>query len=289
MQKIERLNDANKVRFNFASTNEEKDVLMISDIHFDSKKCNRPALKKLLDEAVKRDASIMIFGDLLDIMGAKYDPRSGKADIRPEYNTGNYFELVVDDVVKFFGEYSKNILFISKGNHEDSVQRRHEFDLLKVMEYKLRMEYDWKGILGSYEGWIMFSGEQLKNKKVSKSFGTVRAYYTHGAGGNAPVTRGVIQTNRRSSQIQADLFISGHIHTSWAVPIPQRSISDRGVEEIKDVVHLQLGCFKQSHRGSWEAQKGFGPANIGGYWVRFYIEDRRMRCVEERTRSFFNQ
>jgi predicted phosphodiesterase len=282
--KIEKMNDAYKVFLSFNSLREKKEVLMISDLHFDSKKCNRSALKSMLDEAVERKASVMIFGDLLDVMGAKFDPRSGKSDIRPEYNSSNYFQDVVDDCVKFFGPYSKSIIFISKGNHEDSVKRRHEFDLLEILAYKLKMEYGWKGVIGGYEGWIMFDGNMRKDTgETARSIGTPVAYYTHGSGGNAPVTRGVIQTNRRQVQINADIFISGHIHTQWALPIPQRSISARGVEEIKDVLHLQLGCFKESHRGSWEAQKGFGPANIGGYWLKFFAHNKKMRYVEERT------
>lgn len=291
MIKIERLNDSAKLRLKFNSTKESKSILLISDVHFDSVKCNRKALKKLLDEAVERDAYIMIFGDLLDVMGAKYDPRSGKSDIRPEYNASNYFELVLNDIVNFFGPYADRILMISKGNHEDSVKRRHEFDLLSIMEYKMRMEHKWEGLIEGYEGWLLFSGEYTtsgeKNKKRKgggRSLGTIKTYYTHGSGGNAPVTRGVIQTNRRQVQIQADMFISGHIHTQWAVPVPQRRVTDLGVEEVKDVIHLQLGCFKESHRGSWEAQKGFAASNIGGYWVKFYMDQsQRMRCVEERT------
>jgi len=237
-----------------------------------------------MDEAVQRGASIMIFGDLLDVMGAKFDPRSGKSDIRPEYNSSNYFVDVVNDVVKFFGPYSKSIVFISKGNHEDSVKRRHEFDLLEIMAYKLRMEYGWEGLIGGYEGWLMFDGcIRNEDNSTKKSYGSTVAYYTHGAGGNAPVTRGVIQTNRRQVNIQADIFISGHIHTQWALPIPQRSINSSGTEEVKDVLHLQLGCFKEAHRGSWEAQKGFGAANIGGYWLKFFVKDKLVRYVEERT------
>lgn len=279
MIEISRINDAFKVDMMLKASNDKKDILMISDVHFDSKKCNRFALKKLLDEALDREAGIMIFGDLLDVMGAKYDPRSGKSDIRPEYNEGNYFSAVVDDLVKFFKPYANNLLFVSEGNHEYSVKQRHEFDLLKIFEYKMRMEAGWNGLLGSYEGWILF-----RSSFANRTPGPVKCYYTHGSGGNAPVTRGVINTNRRQVNIQADLFVSGHIHTQWAVPVPQRSITAYGTEKVSDVLHLQLGCFKEAHKGTWEAMKGFGAANIGGYWVRFFWnKDGDLQCLEERT------
>ena len=192
----------------------------------------------------------------------------------------NYFMDVLDDAVRFFGQYADRILFLSMGNHEDSVKKRHELDLLSIMSYKLKQEYNWKGTLGPYEGWLLF---RVLEGSTAKNRGTIKAYYTHGAGGNAPVTRGVIQTSRRQVQISADMFISGHIHTQFAFPIPQRMVNNHGVEEIRDIVHLQLGCFKESHRGSWEAQRGFGPANIGGYWVKFFLKDKKPRFIEERT------
>jgi predicted phosphodiesterase len=273
-------NDSFLVEVFLKDSGDYKSLLCISDLHFDSKKCNRKALKAMMDEAVERNAHIAIFGDILDIMGAKFDPRSSKGDIRPEYSTNNYFMDVLDDAVRFFGPYSDRILFLSMGNHEDSVKKRHEFDLLSIMSYKLKQEYNWKGLLGPYEGWILF---RVLEGATNHNRGTVKAYYTHGAGGNAPVTRGVIQSSRRQVQISADMFISGHIHTQFSFPIPQRMVNSHGVEEIKDIVHLQLGCFKESHRGSWEAQRGFGPANIGGYWVKFFVKDKKPRFIEERT------
>jgi hypothetical protein len=278
MVSIKPMNDVFKIEMKMKSEKDSTEFLFVSDVHFDSKKSNRKVLKRLFDEALERDAQIMIFGDLLDVMGAKYDPRSGKSDIRPEYNNGNYFQLVVDDLVSFLKPYSKNILFISEGNHEYSVKQRHEFDLLQILSYKLKYEAGWEGVLGRYEGWLMFKSVYPKREPAP-----VIGYYTHGSGGNAPVTRGVINTNRRQVQIQADLFISGHIHTSWSMPVPQRSINTHGFEKVKDVLHLQLGCFKESHRGSWEAMKGFGASNIGGYWLKFYSRDKEVLFSEERA------
>ena len=37
--------------------------LIISDLHFDANGCNRPLLKKHLDQAQERDAPVFIFGE----------------------------------------------------------------------------------------------------------------------------------------------------------------------------------------------------------------------------------
>lgn len=266
-----------------AASSDISQMLLIADVHFDSVKCDRVRLKRVLDEAVKRDAGVLIFGDWLDVMGAKFDPRSGKSDIRPEYQTSNYFQDVVNDSVAFLAPYADRLLFICQGNHELAVRKRHEFDLLQLLGYQLKMEHGWEGKIGGYEGWIRFKVGQLKTSAVR----SLTAFYTHGTGGSSPVTRGVIQTNRRQVAIDADLFISGHIHTQWAMPVPRRTLQRNGMEALKDVLHLQLGTYKESHKAAngWEAMNGFGPPSIGGYWLKMWIEghDKILRYVEERT------
>ena len=85
--KIEFKNDALIVRLDYKLYN----FLLIADTHFDSIKCDRKLLKKHLDQAKEKNAKIFIFGDWFDCMGGKWDKRSTKADIRPEYNTQTYF------------------------------------------------------------------------------------------------------------------------------------------------------------------------------------------------------
>lgn len=254
-------------------------VVALSDIHFDSTKCDRKALAGVLDEAVRRGAKIMFLGDWLDAMQGKWDPRGGKSDIRPEYNVHNYFEAIIEDSFKFLKKYAEHIILISKGNHETAITKRHEIDPLSMLVYKLKTECKSPVLLGEYEGWI-----RVMLRRGSTAYSKV-IFYTHGTGGSAPVTRGVIQTNRRQVSIEADIFLSGHIHTQWAMPVPRRRLNQHGIEELQDVLHLQLGTFKESHknRSGYEAHKGFGPPSIGGYYIHF--QERRDSLVfwEERT------
>jgi predicted phosphodiesterase len=281
---ITKNNDAFLVEW-LGGRSEQKQFLLISDVHFDSKKCNRAALKRTMDEAMEREAGILIFGDWLDVMGHKYDPRSGKSDIRAEYATSNYFENVVDDSVAFLLPYASNLLLISQGNHELAVRKRHEIDLLSIMAYKLKAEAGWSGMIGGYEGWIQFRQRRNQHAAITRTM-----FFTHGTGGNSPVTRGTIATNRRQVNIDADIFVSGHIHTQWSMPINRRVLNDKGNEELREVLHLQLGTYKESHldRNGWEAMKGFAAPNIGGYWLKFGFgkgdQSEILTFVEERTR-----
>ena len=106
-----------KIKFEVKS-NERQTFLLLSDVHWDNPHCNRDLLKRHLDEAMTRNAGILIFGDLFCAMQGKYDPRGSKAGIRPEHNVANYLDKIVDDAIDYFKFYAQNIMYVSPGNHE---------------------------------------------------------------------------------------------------------------------------------------------------------------------------
>ena len=255
---MEKINDAYVLRLNAG----EHHFLLLSDVHYDSKNCERKLLKRLLDEAKEKNAQILIFGDFFDAMGGKLDPRTSKEDIRPEYNLGGYFDQIVTDAVKFLQPYKDNIILISDGNHELSVKKHQEIDLIERLITLLNS----KIIHGKYSGFI----------RVYEKYGTTKRsnliWYTHGSGGNAPVTKGVIKTNRRQDQIQADIFISGHIHTEFDVPRTQVRLNHMNNVEIKKVRHYQLGTFLNSIDQVFASMKEFAAPNLGGRWLTFDVK-----------------
>ncbi len=85
---------------------EETKVLLISDLHWDNPKCDRELLKKHLDEALKGNHDILINGDLFCLMQGAYDPRKSKSDIRPEHNSANYFDAIINTAVDWFIEWT---------------------------------------------------------------------------------------------------------------------------------------------------------------------------------------
>ena len=199
---IEKLNDlTHDCILTFDSTIRSYDFLLIADVHFDSVSCDRELLKKHLDEVVERNAKVLIFGDFFDVMGGKFDKRSSKGDLRPEYNTSNYIDNVVDDAIDFLTPYKEYIMFISPGNHELSILKYHETDVIKRLAKALDAE------VGTYGGWlrIRYSFKDAGNR------GSYKIAYNHGYGGGGPVTKDVIQTNRKAVYLpDADIVISGH-------------------------------------------------------------------------------
>jgi len=265
MVKFEKTGDIYTAKINVErNKNWENWVLLMSDIHFDSKFCDRKLLKKHLEEAKEKNAQIYIFGDIFDCMGGKYDPRSDKSDLRPEYQVKDYFDEIVRDAVKFFKPYKDNIKLVTYGNHELSILKRQEVDLINNFCERLGIDK------GEYSGFLRFMlSDSIKGGKNHLSVSKI-LYYNHGSGGNSPVTRGVIKTNRRQNYISADIFVSGHIHNEWFVPLPMVYVNQKGNIVKKEQTHVSLGTYKDdSFTGGWADTKEFPPPNMGGCWIKF--------------------
>lgn len=274
---IEVKNDAFVIRMNFPP-NWEQWFLLMSDEHFDSKHCDRKLLQRHHDEAVERNAYIMKFGDTFDCMGGKWDKRSNKAYLRPEYQTAKYFDTIIDDAAKFYGKYADRILLISDGNHETSIEARHEINILDRLTEKLNANGG-KVQRGKYSGFIRFHFQREYNGTTGGRQ-SYTMYYNHGSGGNSPVTRGAIKTNRRQHDIDADLYVSGHIHSSMEISRPRVRLNDACNAILTEPEHILLGTYKNDFlTGGWADSKEFAPPNLGGYWLRFYIADKTHKKV----------
>jgi hypothetical protein len=122
--------------------------------------------------------------------------------------------------------------------------------------------------MGGYRGRlrIMLKGPAGDRK-------TYRLYYTHGTGGSAPVTKGIIRTNRRASFVDADIICAGHIHEAWCLELCRVAVNDVGVEQVRDQVHLCIPTYKEefTHESSgFHHEKEGAPKPLGAWWLRFY-------------------
>jgi hypothetical protein len=258
---IKKLNDlTHDCELEFDENIRSFNFLLIADVHFDSKYCDRKLLKKHLDEVVEKNAKVLIFGDFFDVMGGKFDKRSNKEDLRPEYNTSNYIDNVIDDAINFLSPYKEYIMFISPGNHELSILKYHETDVIKRLAAALDAE------VGTYGGWIRLR----YSFKGSGSRGSYKIAYNHGYGSGGPVTKDVIQTNRKAVYLpDANVIISSHSHDRWIFPIPRERFLQSGQIIQDEQIHVKLGSYKYSYYkgNSWERQMGHPPKSNPGIWM----------------------
>jgi hypothetical protein len=253
--------DIFECQFTYSGEKWEQWVLLMSDEHFDSPDCDRSLLKRHHEEAKAKNAPIFKFGDIFDCMGGKWDYRSSKEDVRPEYQVKDYFDAITRDAFKFYKDY--DIAFISDGNHEENVLKRHETDLIGNLAERLECKR------GLYDGFIRFSF--YNGSGASKRH--MDMYYNHGGGGNSPVTKGVISTNRRGVAYDADIFVSGHNHNRWNVEIMRRKVNKVGNVKATAQNHINMGTYKDTPANRSQFEAGFPAPNKGGVWLRFYKLD----------------
>ncbi len=253
---------------------EEHYVLNISDVHFDSKNCDRKLLKKHLDLAKERNATVFINGDWLDVMGCNRDPRSTPNDILPKYNKpgGSYLDLVVEDSYKFLKEYNDLNIILSFGNHETNIIKRQQFDPLKLLAHYVN--YSGGNLtLGAYTGAIVMRFK----RGTSNQRQTINWFYHHGSGGGAKRSKGILNADILVSQNSwADIITSGHDHNKWHLPFTAKHLSPFTHEWItRKVDILRTGSYKKKPVDfSWAVERDFNEPTLGGWWVKFKWENR---------------
>lgn len=196
-------------------------------------------------------------------MQGKYDKRSNKADLRPEHQRGDYFDALVETAAEYFDPYKENLCLLGYGNHETKILKNHETDLLDRLAYRLRSS---GGItrVGGYDGFIRI---QLRRNTQKNSW---LLYYNHGSGGGGPVTKGMIEFNRKACDVDADIYLMGHIHESMQVQVARKTLNFQDREIIRPIHYVRIATLKQEGTGGqgWAIERGIGTKPVGAAWMQ---------------------
>jgi hypothetical protein len=238
-------------------------VLLSSDWHWDSVKCDRDKLAADLTMAREVNAAVLSVGDLFDVMGGKFDPRSnGKYDVRPEFARGNYFDDIVTQCAEWLEPWRDQLAVITPGNHETAVRKRMETCLTTRLVERLRMNGS-RVRQGGYAGWVMFRGMASKTNVA-----VYRLYYHHGYGGGGPVTRGVIDFSRYLVDIDADCVHAGHVHQRTLIEATRQRLTPNGIPKVKPIHLVRSAAYKQEClTDGWAVEKGMSSRPLGGWWM----------------------
>lgn len=191
-----------------------KHLYAMSDIHFDSVKCDLNLLAKHLSLAAETKSPVLIGGDLFDVMQSHDDPRRSLEELQSEYKHDSYLDLVVLDAANFLSKFNVPYI-IGMGNHETAVLRKNNTNLIERLVYALNTSGGEAYSMG-YWGFIrMFFQYEKGEERCSRTL-----YWHHGSGAAAPVTRGVIDTARQAAYLpDADVVINGHNHQEYVVTL----------------------------------------------------------------------
>lgn len=251
----------------------EGEYLLISDIHLDNPACRRDLLTRHLNQAVERNAKILINGDLFCAMQGNKDRRANKADIMHRHLGANYFDLIVEDAIEYFAPYKEHLVMVGYGNHETAIIKHNETDILARFVHSFNERYKAKVELGGYGGWITI--KCIWN--APNKYHTYAIKYIHGWGGGGPVTKSLIQDNRIKVRTEgADLIWKGHIHDYVATPTPVE-IYRRNHQIIinKSVWQLSTPTYKDEYKDGtkgFHVEKGRGPKPLGGAWLKLTMD-----------------
>jgi hypothetical protein len=245
----------------------EAKVALLSDLHWDNPKCDRALLKKHLDYCKEHQIPVHINGDMFCLMQGKGDRRGNKSDILPEHNNARYLDSVIQTAVEWFTPYKDILTVIGYGNHETSIIKWQETDVLQrfvdIFNYENKTELQ----TGGYGGWMIY--RMLMNSTQESSF---RHKYFHGSGGGGIVTKGAINLTRAMEMYgEMDMFSMGHIHENSCrndVREFLMSHSQKGYFTAHKTTHMALtGTYKEEYGdGSkgWHIERGAPPKPVGG-------------------------
>ncbi len=241
-------------------TDDNAKLFITSDVHFDSVFSHRKQFFADMDEAIKHGAKILIIGDFFDLMNGRFDPRRSMTHLRPEYRREDYYDIVITDAAKKLQPYAKHILMITDGNHELSVLKNANTDPVGRLTEMLTTP-DHKVFRGGYGGNISFV--QPKKRTPIK--------YFHGSGGEAPVTRGAIQTSRQAVFLpDAELVLNGHSHHAYWIPITRERISASHNQFFDIQHHVRTPGYNMAWgdgSSGWEVTRGGVPKPMGSFMI----------------------
>jgi hypothetical protein len=242
---------------------------MFSDIHWDNPKCDWNLLKRDLDYCLKNDIPIMFNGDTFCLMQGAYDPRKMKGDIRPEHNNARYFDSIIETAVDFFLPYANLMTIVGYGNHETSIIKRQETDVIQRFVTLLNYKAGSNVMTGGYGGWLIVN--QLVKAKSNITQATKIKYF-HGSGGGGIITRGAINLTRAMDLYEGyDVFTMGHIHENSARNDVRDNINFHPTKGYyfnhKQIHSMITGTYKEEYIDGlygWHVERGAPMKPVGG-------------------------
>lgn len=253
-------------------------VFLASDIHLDSKHCNRKLLKKHLELAQERGAPIIFTGDNFDAMQSRGDKRHEKSDLLPEMIKGTYHDSLIEVCSNWLKPFARSIAIMGDGNHETNVRKSLEIDLNQRLIGYLNILTGSKIHFGNYAGWIFYcfkDGTQLHSKAH---------HYHHGSGYTSNAAKKVAS----ALWPDANILTFGHDHKAGIHYEDRERVSIGGKQYQDSQLQIKLGTYKDAWgdgaRG-YEVERAHGAKSLGGYFLRFVWDRGSEEVLVEAIRA----
>lgn len=212
---------------------------LFSDEHIDSPDCDIETLRKHLAFCIKDGRAIISNGDLFDAILLKDQKRA----VNHLMEQGdNQINTKLQKVAEFLDPFKNNIIMIGRGNHEESILKYSGIDLIQMLVLMLNADKKSNIQVGNYANFIRFAWKNSQDKQALN----YDIYMHHGAGANAPITKGMLDFSRIARGVNADLIWIGHKHNSLIdASDPIVYIDNNGEVRIKNRQCIQTPSYQK--------------------------------------------
>ena len=212
---------------------------VFSDLHIGSKEFDGASLKRDLEKCKDNDAKVIINGDTMDLILLQDLKRASASRIKPEEGQINQF---IEEATEALIPYVAQLCIIGMGNHETSMIKHHGVDVLAWLIERLNREKkNGKIQEGHYQNFVRINF--LDPKRGYKLGAKYTIFMSHGIGGSAPVSKGMIDFNRIVVANDADLYLMGHKHNHLVSTMPSATVSEDDTIEVRNRIAVQTPSY----------------------------------------------
>lgn len=289
------------IRIDLPASIKEQHFLAACDVHFGSVNCDLKHLKKDLKEARKRNARICFIGDIFDAIFPQGDKRHNPTVLVKELRDRDDATVHAVSMLRdLLAEYADLIDMMGMGNHELTVLRYHGVNMVTMLVMELNQILKQKKSKHriQYGGYTCYLGYGFGSNTTRTAPITILSVLCHhGGGGSAPVTRGMIDVNRKRTNWDYDVFLFGHKHNNFAVrdvTIAPSYRKEGGFLKSMESRAIQAGSYYKNYGNldgvgimpSYEEVGAHAPKPLGGTFFRAkLVTDRAFDGEGKRIRN----
>ena len=188
---------------------------LFSDLHIDNPNFDKPTFEEHASYCLKDGRYMLFDGDIFDAIIRTDKKRAVNSLLE---SGDNQLNMKLDKAYELLKPYQEQILFMGRGNHEESILKYSGIDVLDLLAKMLNSGKKHQIVVGNYANFIRFSWLNTNNRTKLK----YDIYAHHGAGGSAPQSKGMLDFAALEKGANVDLIWIGHKHNSlidYSAPI----------------------------------------------------------------------
>lgn len=261
-------------------TGETFGITLQSDHHIGAHDTDYEKMVRELDIAKAHGDRVVFNGDLFDLIFPFDSKRYSPDTLHPKLQgRRDVLNASLDFAFDLLAPYAEIIDCIGMGNHEASVEKYHSTDIVMLLIEKLQatLPAGSKHVI-HYGGKLGFVQYKFRHR-AGGNVRTIDLFYFHGAGGSAPVTKGMIDFNRTNQYVEADIIWLGHKHNRFIDTTPQRVRCPRDGDQpiVKPMIHVMTGGYRRGviaqdqesmrrygRQANYGTDMGLAPQGTGG-------------------------